>query len=76
MITTTISRIDKTGDNSISVCVQFDGGTEPTQKFYAFDINEQITLDIIKERVKPDLEKMNSVESKITELQSLVGQTI
>lgn len=76
MITATIDRIEKINDTEVSVCVGFIVNKVPTQKFYNFKLDGEITLDTIKERVKVDIALLESIESKLTILQTLVGQKL
>lgn len=75
MITATIERIEQTGATSIAVVVRFDGPI-PEEKHYTFNFEEDVTLAQLKTRVKDDLAKMNSIQTKIDSLQSLVGKTL
>lgn len=75
MITATIERIEQTGATSIAVVVRFDGPI-PEEKHYTFNFEEEVTLAELKAKVKADLARLNSIQTKIDNLQSLVGKTL
>ena len=75
MITATIERIEQTGATSIAVVVRFDGPV-PEEKHYIYDFESEVTLADLKNKVKDDLARINSIQTKIDSLQSLVGKTL
>ena len=70
-ITATIQSITKVGDAQVGVNVLF---SDNSVKEFFFDINSDKAT--IRQEVKSEVTRLNSLEGKVANLQALVGQVI